>query len=79
MVIPKIRIESVFKATDNTCHGTASEAKLHECGLELRRKLIDAGFPDTDGKVKAIALELVKKYKEFGEVFDAVRRVNRSH
>ena len=79
MVIPQIRTESVFKASDNSTHATARDAKLHECGLELRRKIIDRGYPDTDGKVKAIALELVKQYKEFGDVFEAVRRVNRSH
>jgi len=78
MILPKIRVEPVFKASDNSCHTTSKDAKLHECGLELRRKLIDKGYVDTDGKVKAIALELAKHYELFSDVFDAVRRVRRA-
>ena len=78
MIIPAIRTESVFKASDNSCHSSVKGAKLHECGLALRRKLLDRGFADNDGKIKAIAVEMTAHYEVFAEIFDAVRRVRRA-
>lgn len=78
MILPKIRTESVFKATDNSHHSSRKDAQLHECGLEIRRVLIDQGFPDNDGKVKAMAMQIAKNYPAFAGVLDAIRRVRRS-
>jgi len=76
MITPAIKTKRTYQTSDMQSHDTISEAKSHECGLELRRRLIDAGF--RDDTVRGISLFLAKNYKDVADVFDAIRRAHRS-
>lgn len=74
--MPVLKAETVFRSSDNVSFSTRKDATIHEIGLNLRRALIENGFPDHDGKIKQICMELVKKNVRYKPVFDLLKNAN---
>jgi hypothetical protein len=77
MNIPSVKSQQVFFASDNTQFSNQNDAKIQEVALELRRRLMAKGVQGT-AELKAICVELCKNYGQYGDAFDALRRVRRN-
>lgn len=75
MNFDKIQQSRVFKASDNTNHDTITDAKIHECGIEMRRLLVQRGVV-IDAKAKEITSVFAAHYDTFREVLNVVNRLH---
>jgi hypothetical protein len=71
-----LKAKTVFTASDNQTFDTRKDATIHEIGLHLRRALIENGIHDQTGTVKAICMELVKKFPKYKGYFKAIQNAN---